>query len=529
LHPARAHVALPADAGAGPRGVLGAADLICADIAERGMPGSSFKQWRAFLSATAGEDGEQVDAIDRIGDGPWYDRIGRLVTLTRNGLLQTRLEGGDEDIVDDLPNENGVPDSEVDPVAETASERNHHTMTGSRTDGRLLPVGCIEESGSRACSACAWTSARRRGAPVLGTTSARIASCPSRTRTCSTRSAGSACEGLDGYGAECDEPVGSTCLDRTTTDTELENGPPRIGLSWPREDRAIDQERISWYSVGRRTRGRYRRRPWGARGRTVRLVRWHLLLRLGALMVATLLPVLVAGCTGQTLDSVQVLGGLDVYGAFQVELVPAVADDPGQAAILGRLYDGPTSSTVIWEVAATEGACELLTPRVPFCDSSCPGTEACVEDAERQLYPTVIDVGDVLVEGVESTDGASRFTMEPIARYYQPPAAIDLAYPPFSEGEEVTFTASGSESSSPFTMTARGIAPLEVTTETLDLVDGESVEVAWTPGEEPELADLLISINISYHARAPSCCRPRSWTDSRRWGARAGPSSCTRG
>src|SRR5688500_15900743 len=60
--------------GAGLRG----ADKICAATAERSMPGNG-KTWRAFLSTTGGEGGEQVDAIDRVGDGPWYDRIGRLV------------------------------------------------------------------------------------------------------------------------------------------------------------------------------------------------------------------------------------------------------------------------------------------------------------------------------------------------------------------------------------------------------------------------------------------------------------------
>jgi hypothetical protein len=59
-------------------GLLGA-DSICACLAEMSMEGSSTKKWSAFLSATAGVDGNQVDAIDRIGDGPWYDRLGRLV------------------------------------------------------------------------------------------------------------------------------------------------------------------------------------------------------------------------------------------------------------------------------------------------------------------------------------------------------------------------------------------------------------------------------------------------------------------
>ena len=58
------------------------------------MPGSSVKQWRAFLSVTAGEDGLAVNAIDRIGEGPWYDRLGRMVAPTREDLVSApRLTG----------------------------------------------------------------------------------------------------------------------------------------------------------------------------------------------------------------------------------------------------------------------------------------------------------------------------------------------------------------------------------------------------------------------------------------------------
>ena len=66
--------------GAGLRG----ADKICATIADRSMPGSSAKKWRAFLSTSS------VDAKDRVGDGPWYDRKGRLVAMDLQGLLGER-------------------------------------------------------------------------------------------------------------------------------------------------------------------------------------------------------------------------------------------------------------------------------------------------------------------------------------------------------------------------------------------------------------------------------------------------------
>src|SRR5262245_5833631 len=57
----------------GPGAGLRGADKICSTIAERSMSGASAKQWRAFLSATNDGNGAQVNAIDRIGAGPWYD------------------------------------------------------------------------------------------------------------------------------------------------------------------------------------------------------------------------------------------------------------------------------------------------------------------------------------------------------------------------------------------------------------------------------------------------------------------------
>lgn len=186
-------------------------------------------------------------------------------------------------------------------------------------------------------------------------------------------------------------------------------------------------------------------------------------------------------------------------GTFQLELEPPSAGAPGEAHILGSVLDGPTPRTVVWEVAATEGDCELLRPRVPFCDPGCASSEACVEDDVCQPYPTAVEVGTVTVAGVATTAGETTFSMEPVAGYYQPAADVDLADPPFAEGDTVTFSASGSASVAPFVMTAQGIAPLDVTSESITFADGESVVVEWTPGRHPHDAVLQISINVSYH------------------------------
>jgi hypothetical protein len=130
-------------AGAGLRG----ADKICAEIAERSMPGAGAKQWRAFLSAAAGgaSDGP-VHARDRIGAGPWYDRMGRLVG---NGLAEllsgARPSTADALIRDNLPNETGTPNSAPDGT----EVDNHDTLTGSDVGGRYI-------SGSNTC--LDWTS-----------------------------------------------------------------------------------------------------------------------------------------------------------------------------------------------------------------------------------------------------------------------------------------------------------------------------------------------------------------------------------
>ena len=120
----------------GPGAGLRGADAICAAIAEQSMPGAAAKQWRAFLSASADENGLPVNAIDRIGEGPWYDRLGRVVAMTKADLQHPRPEGGDPEIADDLPNEDGVPNHQPDPTQPEVD--NHDTLTGSDQQGNFV-------------------------------------------------------------------------------------------------------------------------------------------------------------------------------------------------------------------------------------------------------------------------------------------------------------------------------------------------------------------------------------------------------
>jgi hypothetical protein len=140
---------------------LSGADKICTEIAESSMPGSGAKQWRAFLSVTKGPSGTAVNAADRIGPGPWYDRLGRVVGTTLASILQDRPAGADAAIKEDLPNESGTPNHRPDPTQPEAD--NHHVLTGSDAKGVLYgpKTTCLD-----------WTSALKdnamTGRPRIG-------------------------------------------------------------------------------------------------------------------------------------------------------------------------------------------------------------------------------------------------------------------------------------------------------------------------------------------------------------------------
>ncbi|MET0342479.1 MAG: hypothetical protein ABW252_15855 [Polyangiales bacterium] len=117
---------------------LRGADKICTTIAEQSMPGSGKKVWRAFLSTVkGGPNGGPVHAIDRIGEGPWYDRVGRVVASRKSDLLAFRPTSADPQIKNDLPNEDGLPNHNPDGTGEVD---NHDTLTGSGADGKVYKL-----------------------------------------------------------------------------------------------------------------------------------------------------------------------------------------------------------------------------------------------------------------------------------------------------------------------------------------------------------------------------------------------------
>ncbi len=144
----------PALGYGGDFGGLRGADEICSMLAQRANPGDR-KVWRAFLSASGTTSGERVDAIGRVGNGPWYDFNGVLLARNLSGLLPDasgRPRGAAAPLNRMFSDENGE-------AARSNGQDNHDTLTGSDSCGRLYDDGM-----NGAVATCAdWTSKTVRG------------------------------------------------------------------------------------------------------------------------------------------------------------------------------------------------------------------------------------------------------------------------------------------------------------------------------------------------------------------------------
>lgn len=193
-----------------------------------------------------------------------------------------------------------------------------------------------------------------------------------------------------------------------------------------------------------------------------------------------------------------------LVGSFQVRLVAPVPAmngapaTPGQTAVVGKIYDGPTPSSLVWEEAQKEGNCKLVTPRVPFCNTPCGGSAVCVEDDTCKPYPAAHNAGTVTAKGIKTEAGAAEFAMSPVANAYQPPAGVKLAYPGFAEGDAITLDAAG-EFFAPFSIASTGIAQLELTNTSIPLESGKPVALTWKPASSPTASKVHVKLDISHH------------------------------
>lgn len=218
------------------------------------------------------------------------------------------------------------------------------------------------------------------------------------------------------------------------------------------------------------------------------------------------LAALLAACSsdGSEADPGPDPGGpRERIGVFEVELIApreAIADQPavpGRTALLGAVYDGVQPSALAWSMTAAVDDCQLWVPNAPFCATPCGSDAVCVADDTCEPYAGKASVGTVTVRGVATTDGATRFTVDPVAGNYQP-VGVTLAYPGVTEGEAVEIEAAGSDFVAGFEVTADGIAPLALDADRYPIAEGEPLSIGWTAAAGPR-SEIELLLDISHH------------------------------
>jgi len=135
----------------GDLGGLKGADAHCQNLAE--AVGSGDREWRAYLSTQATKTEPAVNAIDRIGEGPWLNVKGVVIASNIESLLYDNSNINYEHAL----TEQGL---KVNSRAFGDSPNKHDILTGTKIDGTAYPPG-----EDMTCSN--WTSSKE-GRAVLG-------------------------------------------------------------------------------------------------------------------------------------------------------------------------------------------------------------------------------------------------------------------------------------------------------------------------------------------------------------------------
>ena len=131
-------------------GGLAGADAHCQNLAM--LSGAEDRTWRAYLSTTATDDAEAVNARDRIGEGPWYNFDGVLIA---NSVEELHGENNP------INKETGL-DENGNQVNGRGDEPNlHDILTGSTAEG----MASVEE---RDTTCSNWTSESEEGSTIVG-------------------------------------------------------------------------------------------------------------------------------------------------------------------------------------------------------------------------------------------------------------------------------------------------------------------------------------------------------------------------
>lgn len=180
-------------------------------------------------------------------------------------------------------------------------------------------------------------------------------------------------------------------------------------------------------------------------------------------------------------------------GGFSVQLVAAAGAVSAFTSVAGGVKDAPDPRAGRVE-KARNGACVLTDAPslncVPTCtggDQICAGNNRCITE------PTFQDVGTVSITGLPGA-----VTLMPFSNKQYSAQLTGIAYPPFADGAAVKLSTTGGEYPA-FTLSGRGITPLDFAGNGLDVRRNSALNVTWTAPPSGAAARIFVRMDISHH------------------------------
>ncbi len=202
--------------------------------------------------------------------------------------------------------------------------------------------------------------------------------------------------------------------------------------------------------------------------------------------------------TMRAMDAGMTGGSAGIVGSFVVSLVEETSGTPAHAAISGAVKDRADPITAPLVPIATDGACTLSTPHLPFCATPC-GSAACVADNTCASYGASQDVGTATLTGVAKQTGDPPLLLTNVNNAYLAVADQTPAYPPFAEGDDVSVQATGG-AAGPFSIHAKGIAPLVLaSSEALTIDKTKDFTVTWAAAGPGATSTIHLLMDLSHH------------------------------
>ena len=163
----------------------------------------------------------------------------------------------------------------------------------------------------------------------------------------------------------------------------------------------------------------------------------------------------------------------------------------------GTVSDGPNPFAQS-KILATIDGCVIKQPPVATatCNPACGIEQVCSANGTCVRNPNAHDLGKVTVTGLkkplELLKNSGSF------RYSRPPD-VPLDHPAFSEGADITLTASGAGGYGPFVLKGLGISKLEAPKTKIAAEAGKPSTITWTASSASAVSRVVLDFAVNRH------------------------------